>query len=81
MGCSCTKNTLDKVATGNRATDIKPIVVNINRRRLEEKRTSQGSLKIKKNMFFAIQRKSWSQVLDFLTYKDLTVAGCINKYF
>ncbi len=79
MGCSCTKNSVKKVATGNKVSEVKGIFVQIGKKKLEEKKSSQSSLKVRKNMFFAIQRKSWTQILDFLTYKDLTIAGSINK--
>jgi hypothetical protein len=81
MGCSCTKNSTEKVVSGNKLSDVRSLYVQVGKKKSEEVKTTKGSIKAKRNLFFSIQKKSWIFILDFLTYKEVTVAGCINKYF
>ena len=80
MGCSCTKSSTEKVVSGNKLSDVRSIYVQVGKKKMEDNKTTEASFKGKRNLYFSIQKKSWVYILDFLNYKEVTVAGCINKY-
>jgi hypothetical protein len=74
MGCMGTKNK-SQIVKGKKFSQ-KQNFTQIN------KVSSDPVLKslLNRNMFYAIQKKTWLIVLDFLHHKDLLKVGKLNKY-
>jgi hypothetical protein len=81
--CFGTKNKKSEVLKGNkisakRVYDEQEITDKV--RVINVKSKANATLASKeKNYFYAIQRKTWINILDYLPYKDLCQAGQLNK--
>lgn len=77
MGCMGTKNN-SQIVKGKKFSQ-KNNFTYINKKSSSEKDDTVLKSMLNRNMFYAIQKKTWIMVLDFLHHKDLNQVGKLNK--
>lgn len=78
MGCIGTRNKTNHVVKSKKFNN-KLNFTQINKE--NDSDINQIKKVIRRNMFNAIQKKTWLIILDFLHYRDLNKVGKLNKYF